>query len=303
MSNAFTITEGQIEANGLAFGYLEAGDGPLALLLHGFPDNAWTWSEQMPALAEAGYRVVAPYLRGYPPTSPAGDGRYDPEVLGLDVVSLIEGLGSDSAFVLGNDWGAVSTYAAMALRPEVIKRSVVIAAGHTATLVPTINHPEQLHHIFHFWFFQQPELAAAAVRANDFAFVDYLWRHWSTGSFEDAEHIARVKETLAPDGALEAALAYYPGLLNLGVDQPDIAEKMRGTVSVPTLAVFGEDDPPREMSTDEHVYFSGDYRLEIVEGAGHFVHREQPERLNELVLDWFALDPAGRRSQDPLATR
>lgn len=301
MSDAITIREDRIEANGVEFAYLEAGHGPLALLLHGFPDNAWTWSAQIPALAEAGYRVVAPFLRGYPPTSPAPDGRYDPEVLGLDVIALIEALGDEPAFVLGNDWGAVSTYAAMALRPEAFRRSVVTAAGHTATLIPTLGHPDQLHHIFHFWLFQQPEFAAGVVRLNDFALVDYLWQHWSGEGFEDREHIAEVKRTLTPEGAVEAALAYYPGLLHLGARAPETAEKMRGKVTVPTLAVFGAEDPPREMSAEEHVHFSADYRLEIVEGAGHFVHREQPGRLNALVLDWFAADPVSPRPRETAA--
>ena len=290
MNQVSEIRRGTVEGNGLRFGYLEAGDGPLVLLLHGFPDNAWTWSRQISALSEAGFRAVAPFIRGYPPTEIPADGRYDAGALGDDVAGLIEAFGGEPAYVVGNDWGAVSAYAAMALHPEAIRRTAVIAAGHTATLLPTFNHPRQMHHIFHFWFFQLQDMAPPVVRNNDFAFVDYLWQHWSTDGFDDHDHIAQVKRTLTPEGATEAALGYYPALLRLGANYPEVAAKMRAKTTVPTLAIFGEADPPRELSADEHVNFAADYRLEIVEGAGHFVHREQPERLNRLLLDWFGVE-------------
>jgi pimeloyl-ACP methyl ester carboxylesterase len=293
MSEPSEIRTAEIDANGLRITYLDAGEGPLVLLLHGFPDNASTWSAQMPALSAAGYRAVAPFLRGYPPTEIPADGHYDAGVLAEDVAALIEALGEESAFVVGSDWGAVSTYAAMALRSEVIGRAAVIAAGHPASLGSTLNHPAQIHHIFHFWFFQQQELAARAVRSNDFAFVDYLWRHWSADDHDEAEHIAAVKrDTLSPDGATEAALGYYPALLNLGRDHPEVLERMRANTQVPTLAIFGASDPVRNLAADQHVHFDAEYRLEIVEGAGHFVQREQPEAVNRLLLDWFAGDDA-----------
>jgi pimeloyl-ACP methyl ester carboxylesterase len=292
-SKKHEIRTAEIDANGLRFAYLDAGKGPLVLLLHGFPDNAWTWSAQIPSLSAAGYRAVAPFLRGYPPTEIPADGRYDAGVLAEDVRALIGSLGEESAFVLGSDWGAVSAYAAMALYPEAIRRSVVIGARHPATVGATLDHPDQIHHIFHFWFFQQEHLAAPAVRNNDFRFVDYLWRHWSARGHEDAEHIAAVKrETLAPAGATEAALAYYPALLSLRRSHPKMSELMGARTKVPTLAVFGDCDPVHQLSTDEHVHFDAEYGREIVEGAGHFVQREQPETLNRLLLDWFAREGA-----------
>lgn len=298
MHQSNAIRQSAVEANGLSFGYLEAGEGPLVLLLHGFPDNAWTWSAQMSALSDAGYRAVAPFIRGYPPTDAAPDRRYDAGALGDDVAALIEAFGAEPAFVVGNDWGAVSAYAAMALHPEAIRRSAVIAAGHTATLTPTLNHPDQMHHIFHFWFFQLQDMAPPVVRNGEFAFVDYLWRHWSTDGFDDSDHIAQVKETLTPPGATEAAIAYYPALLRLAADHPEVAERMRAKTTVPTLAIFGEADPPRALSADEHVHFTSEYRLEIVPKAGHFVHREQPDHVNRLLLEWFgAKQPQGVAAQ------
>jgi len=294
MDQLSNIGRSDVEANGIRFEYLELGEGPLVLLLHGFPDNAWTWSRQMRVLADAGYRAVAPFMRGYPPTATPADGRYDAEVLGADVAGLVRALGDGPAFVVGHDWGAVSTHAAMSLYPETIRRAVVIAAGHTATLAPTILYPRQVQHIFHFWFFQQRDLASLAVRANNHAFVDYLWDFWTAGEHDDHDHIAEVKRTLAPEGATEAALSYYSALLNLPIEHPATAERMRGKTTVPTLAVFGAEDPPREMSADEHVNFSGEYRLAIVDGAAHFVHREQPDEFDRLLLDWLSSDDLER---------
>jgi pimeloyl-ACP methyl ester carboxylesterase len=282
------LRQGSAEANGIEFAFLEAGKGPLVLLFHGFPDNPWTWESQVQALAEGGYRAVAPFMRGYPPTQPAPAARYDAEALAADVAGLVRSLGDGPAYVVGNDWGGIAAYAAMALHPAAIRRAVVINVGHPATFLTTLLHPRQVHHIFHFWFFQLGEIASNAVRANDLAFVDYLWDYWSGPGHEDREHIARVKrETLAPEGAVEAALGYYPALLNLPTTHPATAELMQSQISVPTLTIFGEADPPRELSAGEHVHFSTEYRLELVAGAGHFVHRERPDEVNNLVLEWF----------------
>jgi pimeloyl-ACP methyl ester carboxylesterase len=283
------IQQGSVVANGLEFSFIEAGRGPLVLLLHGFPDDAWTWESQIKALAESGYRAVAPFMRGYPPTQIPPDARYDAEALAADVTSLVRSLGDEPAFVVGNDWGGVATYAAMALQPECVRRAVVVSIGHPATFPATILHPRQVHHIFHFWFFQLGDLASAAVRANDMAFIDYLWHYWSTPAHEDRDHISRVKrETLAPEGRVEAALGYYPALLNLPTTHPKTAERMQGRISIPTLTIFGDADPPRELSQGEDAHFDGDYRFALVEGAGHFVHRERPNEVNRLLLDWFA---------------
>jgi pimeloyl-ACP methyl ester carboxylesterase len=291
MGTEAEVAQRTVEANGIEFGYVEAGEGPLALLLHGFPDNAWTYEHQLDPLAAAGYRAVAPFMRGYAPTQIPLDERYDAEALAGDVAGLVRALGEESAYVIGNDWGGIATYSAMALHPDVVRRAVVINIGHPATFLPTLLNPRQVHHIFHFWFFQLEELAPPAVRHDDFAFLDYLWDYWSAEGHEYREHLDRVKrETLAGDGRLEAALGYYRALLSFPQTHPEAAERIQGKTRVPTLTIFGDEDPARELSEEEHVNFDAEYRLEIVEGAGHFVHREQPEEVNRLVVDWLDRD-------------
>src|SRR5580765_7671841 len=122
------ITTGRVEANGLDFGYLEAGTGPLALCLHGFPDSAWGFRHLLPALAAAGYRAVAPFQRGYAPTAVPADGRYQTGMLAMDAIGLHEALGGDGdAAIIGHDWGASGTYAAAVHAPERWRKVVTMA--------------------------------------------------------------------------------------------------------------------------------------------------------------------------------
>ena len=118
---------GRATANGVTFQYLEMGRGPLVLCLHGFPDNAYTYTDLLPVLAAAGFRGVAPFMRGYAPTTPAPDGRYQSVLLAQDAVALIAALGAERAFLVGHDWGAAATYGAAALAPERIERIVTSA--------------------------------------------------------------------------------------------------------------------------------------------------------------------------------
>src|SRR5437667_12790605 len=116
-----------VHANGLKFAYLEQGAGPLVLLLHGFPDTPQTWSDTRPALAQAGFRAVSPFMRGYVPSEIPAQPAYDSDTLGRDVLGLIEALGEQSAFVVGHDWGASAAYSAVGLQPDRIRMLVTVA--------------------------------------------------------------------------------------------------------------------------------------------------------------------------------
>ncbi|MGH2755010.1 MAG: alpha/beta fold hydrolase [Actinomycetota bacterium] len=280
------IREGRVAANGIEFGYLESGDGPLVLLLHGFPDNSWTWDHQMGALAGAGFRAVAPFLRGYPPTD-VPDASFDTEDVTHDVKELIGVLADEPSFVVGHDWGALATLNAAAIFPGSVRGAVSIGVGHPATAVGIFKSPSQLHYSFHIWLFQLEGFAEFALRNDDLALVDYLWRNWSSQPV-DEEHLARVKKTLNEPGAIEAALNYYRGLIRIPSAKPEFFERVTAPISVPTLVVYGADDPAQAISAEEAAFFGGPYRRELVPDAGHFVHREQPDALNELMLGWLS---------------
>ena len=285
------MREGRVRAGGLDFAYLEEGSGPLLLCLHGFPDNAWSWERQMPAFAAAGYRVVAPFLRGYAPTAVPADGWYDRATLAADVAGLIEALGGAPAVIVGQDWGAAITYGAIAAFPEHFSRAVVMAVPHPAMIPASFMSPAHVHRAFHWFFFQLPHVPEMAVAANDFAFIDYLWKYWSSPGHEDREHIARVKRMLTSEGSLSATLGYYRAAFDPAKQDPalgDLRARLESPISVPTLALCGGEDIRGDVMARQKEHFTGPYAYRVIPDCGHFLHRERPEEVTRAVLEWLA---------------
>ena len=167
--------------NDLRFTAYSAGKGPVALCLHGFPDNARSFRCQFPVLVNAGYRVVAPTLRGYEQSSQPASGDYGIEQLARDVIAWIDDLGEERVHLIGHDWGAVITYVAGAMAPERFRSLTAIAIPHPArfTQVGIRKVPRQLLLSWYMMFFQLRGIAERAIRRSDWALIRRLWNTWS----------------------------------------------------------------------------------------------------------------------------
>lgn len=282
---------GETTANGLHFSYLEQGCGPLVLLLHGFPDNAHSWEYQITALAGAGYRAVAPFLRGYPPSQLPVDGYFDLATLATDIRCLVDALNDGNpCYLIGQDWGAAISYAVLAAYPAHIRRAVILAVPHPLEVRRTLRKsPRHVLRSFHWFLFQLPWLPEALCKANDFAFIEFLWKLWSP-AYHDRAHVAQVKRMLAQPGAMGASLAYYRAMMNPRKADPSLAAvsaRLADRITTPTRVLCGSQDMRSEMLGRQHDLFAGPYDWGIVEGAGHFLHREQPAAVNASILEWL----------------
>lgn len=288
-----TISEGKTTANGLELGYLEAGSGPLVLCLHGFPDSAWTWRHLLPALADAGYRAVAPFLRGYAPSAVPADGHYQTAALAVDACALHEALGGDGdAAIVGHDWGAMATYIAANHEPERWRRVVTMAVPPAGAVAGGFMSYAQLKKSWYMFFFQHP-LSDVVVGMGDLAFVDGLWADWSPG-YDASEDLPRVKDALRDPANLAAALGYYRATLGgVGLDPAleAVQNKANEVTSQPTLYLHGRTDGCMgvELAESARAFLtSPGSRMEVVEGAGHFLNVEKPDEVNRLVVDFLA---------------
>jgi pimeloyl-ACP methyl ester carboxylesterase len=284
-----------VTANGIEFGYLQAGQpgAPLALCLHGFPDSARTWRHLLPALADQGYHAVAPFLRGYAPTSVPADGAYQIGALVADAVALHDAFGADERAVLvGHDWGAIATYGSIAFAPDRWRCAVTIAVPPLASVAAGFLDYQQLKRSFYIFLFQSP-LAEAAVAADDLAFVDELWRDWAPGYAGRAD-AARAKECLREPARLAAALGYYRAMLDPARHLPRYAAEQAaadsGISSCPVLYLHGADDGclGAELTVGAEAYLPPGSRLELIDGASHFLHLERPGPANALILGWLS---------------
>jgi len=289
-----------VRANGLQFGVLEAGSGPLALCLHGFPDSADTWRHLLPALAGAGFHAVAPFMRGYAPTAVPADGAYHLGALVADAVALHEVLGGDgNAVLIGHDWGAEAAYGAAAFAPDRWRRLVTLAIPPAALDEVLFNDYEQLKRFFYLFMFRDPAgLAETVVARDDLAFLDQLWRDWSPG-FQAGEHLAQVKQSLRQPANLAAALGYYRAAGGAGLvgqaagaagrfaaEQQAIGRQ----APQPTLYLHGARDGCIDvgLARGSERFLAPSSRMIVIDDAGHFLHLEDPAQVNDHILSWVS---------------
>lgn len=270
----------ELSVGGERFAAIACGEGPLVLCLHGFPDVPATWAPVMQRLAARGYRCVAPWLRGYAPSTT--EGPFTVDHLGGDAIALARALSPERpAFLLGHDWGALAAHAAIARAPERFAAAVIASVPHPARLVASyLRHPSQLARSWYIGFFQLPRLPE---RALDAGLVERLWRAWSPGYDPPRDHLREVARTLARSE--HAPLGAYRALArSLALEVPRWPR-----IRVPTLYLHGARDGclAPEIARGQERAFEGPHREERVD-AGHFAPLEAPERVAELALAWIS---------------
>ncbi len=288
------ISTATVRAGELDVTYLECGSGPLALCLHGFPDSPHTWRHLLPSLAAAGYRAVAPFTRGYAPTSVPASGVYQTAALARDANALHDALGGDEhAVIIGHDWGAPSACGAAIDAPQRWRKVVSMAVPPGPALgAAFVGNLAQIQRSWYMFFFQHG-LSNFVVPANDFAFIDMLWSQWSPG-YDAREDLAHVTQALREPNHLQAALGYYRATLGDGKRDPELAtlqQRMGAEYPAqPLLYLHGEDDGcvGREVAEAARAMSPANVRYEFVAKAGHFMQLEQPTRVNELIVGFVA---------------
>lgn len=284
------ISPGVCDLGPVKLHYLQAGVGDLVLCLHGFPDHAPSMRALLEEIAAAGYRAVAPFMRGYAPSTTEAR-TFESAALAGDVLGLGDSLASGTdMMVVGHDWGAVAGLHAAVLQPERVTRLVTIGMPHTRAFARALReNPVQQRRSWYEFLFLAEGFAERVVADRDFAFVERLIAEWSPESPFGPEEWLALRRTLASRGTLTAAMRYYRSAFGAEPRDPILARdavRWDEPVRVPTLAIYGERDgcigPEVHASQAEH--FTGDLRLRAVPGVGHWPHLEDPRRvISEIV--------------------
>ena len=271
-----TIEWREASSGGQTFRYVDSGAGPLVLLLYGFPDLPTGWNSIRARLNAAGFRTVAPYMRGYHPAT-LSDRGFDTNDQADDVALLLDVLGEATAVVVGHDWGADAAYSSATKHPERVSKMVALGIPHPATLTPSLGAAWAGRH---FVYFKLP-WALATARLFGLRMVGRLYRRWAPswrGPVRDASVEAAV-DAFRDDRVLRGALSYYKALRP---GHPLYREK----ISVPALVVGGADEPTvlQRAYAATPGRFAAPCDVRILDGAGHWPHRENEDAFLQALL-------------------
>jgi pimeloyl-ACP methyl ester carboxylesterase len=238
----------------------------------------------MAELAAAGYRAVAPWMRGYAPSTLAGP--YHAEQLAEDALAIGRALGGGRRFALiGHDWGAVATWAACARGPAELACAVTMAVPHPLAMIEHLaRRPAQVRRSWYMLFFQLPVVPERALARGDFALVDRLWRAWSPGFRLEAGPRQRLHRCLA--ASMPAPIQYYRAIARQLRDPPPV-----GRIETPVLHLHGSEDGCIEPGAAQRQrrFLNGPFDSELIAQAGHFLQLERPAEVAARALRWLRM--------------
>jgi len=295
------LRDGYADLGEVRLHYVEAGDGPLVVLLHGFPEFWFGWRLQIPALAAAGFRAVAPDMRGYNLSSrPSGVAAYDPDRLAADIRDLIRERAADRAFLVGHDWGGTVAWVTAMNHPEVVERLAILNCPHPRRLLHGLRRPRQLAKSCYVFFFQLPWLPERLVRVA-------RWRAFRYGFENDARpgaftphDVGRYVEAWSQPGAATAMINYYRSVFR---QTPRPVEARIRPLQAPTLVIWGEHDRylRAELAEPDGADVPNLERVVRLPEASHWVQHDEPERVGQLLVEFFAAaterEPAAQGAQ------
>ena len=285
------ITQASAEIEGMHVEWLEAGSGPLAICLHGFPDSAHSWRHLLPALADAGYRAIAPWTRGYAPSGLAPDGLYQSGVRGRDACQLHEALGGDGdAVIIGHDWGAGAATIAAVKEPDRWHKVVTMSVPPASRLAAAFFDYAQIRRSSYMFFFQHP-LSEMVVPHDDWAFIRGLWNDWSPG-FDETTDMANFVDAASPEGHLQATLGYYRATFQPELQSAALADWQDAGNKVPDqpmLYLHGRTDGCMgvELTSGLEADLSSGSKVVVFDGIGHFMQLEDPALVNQTIVDFL----------------
>jgi pimeloyl-ACP methyl ester carboxylesterase len=283
-----------VAANGARFHVAVAGEGPLVLLLHGFPQFWWAWRHQLPALAERGYRAAAMDLRGFGASDKPPRG-YDPRTLAEDVSGVVRSLGERDAVVVGLGLGGLVAWTLAVVHPRQVRRLVAVSMPHPRRLRRShLTDARQLRASRHIIGYQRPVLPERGLVADDAQQVADLLVDWAGPGFPDAEAERRYRQAAQIPGVAHCALESYRWAVR-SIPRPDglrYARRMASPVTVPTLQVHGALDRSVLATSAQGSgrYVEAPYRWHLMARVGHFAPEEDPSTFTSVVGDWLA-DP------------
>lgn len=279
-----------IQANGLRFGTLVDGPpgGELVILLHGFPEGAEMWLRQIGALAKAGCLAVAPDLRGYGKTdAPEGVEAYAIGHLVDDVAALIEAFGRTQAHIAGSDWGALVAWYFASRHPEMTKSLTVLSVGHPAALAAaSADDKDQQDRSRYVALFLVEGKAERVLSEENFRRLRAMFGRGPNPDAMPRSVVEAFMRSISRPGRLTAALNYYRA--NLSGDQAWASLKPSDVkVSAPTTLIWGDQDPAlgRRAAQATATYMAGEYRLVVLEGAGHWLQFERPDEVSRAMVE------------------
>ncbi|MBA9001897.1 alpha/beta fold hydrolase [Thermomonospora cellulosilytica] len=288
-------THRAVSAGGTQFHVVEAGEGPLVLLLHGFPEFWWSWRHQLVSLPAAGYRAAAVDLRGYGGSDKPPRG-YDLVTLAGDAAGLVRALGEANAVIVGHDWGGLLAWTMAVYRPKVVHRLVTVSAPHPLRLRQAVRTGlrTQAWAARHSLGFQVPMWPERRLVRDDAALVGHMLREWSGPGWPDERTERVVRQAFQIPGVAHSAMEYHRWLVR-SLARPDgirYARRMRTPIQVPTLQLHGALDTFTLPGTAQGSgrYVTAPYRWKLIDGAGHFPHEERPESFDAALLGWLT-DP------------